>query len=519
MSPDPLFHATGLAKRFGAVAALDGAELSVDRGEVHALVGENGAGKSTLLRIATGRLRADRGDMVLGGEAYLPHTPVDAGRHGVRVVSQEFDLAPNTTVAESLCLSSREFLDGCRNGWFGWKRAVAWARDRLDRVGVDVDPLSMVGDLSVSVRQLVAVVRGVLDDPRLVFLDEPSSALDEEGVRILTEQVTRLRDGGVAVVYVSHKLEEIFSLADRVTVMRDGRTVDVREVPDTTVDEVVQLMVGREIDRLFPSRDDAASGPIVLQARELTAPGVDGVDLVVRSGEILGIGGLVGSGRTELAKALAGLAPIRSGDIQVLGIPVTIRDQSAAIALGIEYVTEDRLGEGLVLTRPVAENICSRVLGRLSEGPFVRASAERRFAAGKMREFGIGGDPGLTVASLSGGNQQKTLLAACLTRDPVAVFLDEPTRGIDVGAKAQIYRLIRELAADRGVVVICSELIELMGLADRILIMRAGRFVAEFDAATASEEALVSAALGVERSRNSPGLSTEREALTYNAKQ
>lgn len=505
MVTSPIFEAERLVKHFGAVTALDGVDFRVQRGEVHGLVGENGAGKSTLIRIAAGLLQQDGGTLKLDGHAYEPDSPWEANQQGVRVVSQEFDLAPNTSIAENLCLGSRTFLEGCRAGRFPWPRAMSWAADHLERVGVPLQPDTQVENLSVSERQLVALVRGVLDDPQIVFLDEPSSALDREGVEILSGLVDRLSQDGVAVVYVSHKLEEVFDLGDRITILRDGETAGVRDRTETTVDQVVNLMVGREIDRLFPSRPETEPGPIVLEVTNLTAPGVRDVGLTVREGEILGLGGLVGSGRTELAKAVCGLAPVHDGEIRVDGGAVSINHRTEALKQGIEYVTEDRLGEGLVLERPLAENVSMRVLDRFSTGPFVSASQERHFATEQMDRFRIAApDATAPVKVLSGGNQQKTLLAACLASDPRVIFFDEPTRGIDVGAKAQIYEIIRELARDRAIVVVSAELIELLGLADRIAIMRGGEIAADFDAASGTEEQLVTAALGVEADARSP---------------
>jgi ribose transport system ATP-binding protein len=505
MSATPVFETSNLTRRFGAVTALTDANLTVLPGEVHGLVGENGAGKTTLIRIAAGLVQRHAGEMRLDGHPYDPSSPLDATRQGVRVVSQEFDLAPNLSVAENLCLSSETFLASRRAGWYLQSRAVSSAAVWLDAAGVSIDPRTPVSQLPVSSRQLIALVRGVLDEQRIVFLDEPSSALDQEGMTILERLVHHLREDNVAVVYVSHKMEEIFDLCDRITVMRDGRTVAVRDRADTTVNEIVNLMVGREIDRMFPPRPDAPPGPPVLEATSLTAPGVHDVDLTVRRGEILGIGGLVGSGRTELAKAICGLSPLESGEIRMEGRIVEIRARADALRLKMEYVTEDRHGEGLVFTRPIAENVSSRVLRSFTRGPLVSGAAERRFARQQMTDFKIAAASEMVpVQLLSGGNQQKTLLAACVASDPHVIFFDEPTRGIDVGAKAQIYELIRQLSRDRAVAVISAELIELLGLADRIIMMRAGRVVGEFDARSATEEALVSVALGVSDSGATP---------------
>jgi ABC-type sugar transport system ATPase subunit len=497
-TPSPVFEAVELRKSFGSVAALVAANLSVVPGEVHGLLGENGAGKSTLIRAAAGLVRPDGGELRLGGLPYPHASPASALASGVRVVSQEFSLAPNITVTENLCLGSPGFLGSARRGRFPWRAATEWATARLREAEVDIDPAARVADLSVSQRQLVALVRGALDEPRVVFLDEPSSALDRAGVEALYRLVRRLRGAGSAVVYVSHKLEEVFDLTGRITIMRDGRTVAAGlPTAESTVDGVIAMMVGRQITQLFPARPGPRTGKVMLAVRGLSAPRVYGVDLDVREGEILGIGGLIGAGRTELAKAVAGLAPIHAGQVSVDGREVVIRSRRDAMRHGIEYMTEDRLGEGLVVNRPIAENVTARVLPRFQRGPFVDHRAARRFTAAQIARFGIvAPHGGVNVSTLSGGNQQKTMLAATLAADPRVVFLDEPTRGIDIGAKAQIYALVRELSRERAVVLISGELIELLGLADRILIMNTGRVVAEFDPSTASEQDLVAAALG-----------------------
>jgi ABC-type sugar transport system ATPase subunit len=495
----PIFEVFHLRKSYGSVSALVDAIFGVAAGEVHALLGENGAGKSTLIRIAAGLAVPDGGDVRLAGSAYAPASPLDAIRHGVRVVSQEFALAPNISVMENLCLGSPGFLaENARHGRFRWRAGRAFAQDRLHAAGVSIEVDAAVGDLSISERQLVALVRGTLDDPKIVFMDEPSSALDQEGIECLYRLVRNLREAGVAVVYVSHKLEEVFDLSDRLTIMRDGRTVLAGALTaETKMDAAIATMVGRDITQLFPTRPASVESRTVLDVRKLTAPRVHQVDLHVRGGEILGLGGLVGAGRTDLAKAIAGLAPITSGEIQVDGTTLRINNRRDALRAGIEYMTEDRLGEGLVVNRPIHENVTARVLKRFSRGPFVNHAAVAAFATSQIEEFSIvAPDANVDVGTLSGGNQQKTLLASALASDPRVVFFDEPTRGIDVGAKAQIYAMIRELSRDRAVVLISAELIELLGLADRILMMRAGRIAGEFDPRTATEHDLVSAALG-----------------------
>jgi ribose transport system ATP-binding protein len=491
-------EADRVRKRFGAVQAVDDATLAVRPGEVHCLVGENGAGKTTLVRMFAGLIAPDAGRLGLRGSDFRPADPRAAADAGVRVLSQEFALAPNISVTENLALGSASFGATCRGGRFPWARAHAWARAALQDNGVDIDPRVHVDRLSVSQRQLVALVRCTLDDPAVIFLDEPSSALDSSGVQTLERVVRRLRGAGVGLVYVSHKMEEIFGLGDRVTVLRDGTTRATLAVADTSESELVQMMVGRQISRLFPERaPDAADARTVLEVSDLEAPGVHGVSFRVRQGEILGIGGLIGAGRTELAKAVCGLAGRPSGEVVLDGEKVDCSRRDRALRDGIEYVTEDRLGEGLVLLASIADNITARVMHRFRRGPFVSRRAQERFAAEQIARFRIvAPDARAPVGTLSGGNQQKVLLAACLASEPRVVFLDEPTRGIDIGAKQEIYEAIRALSRTMGVVVISAELLELLGLADRVLVMRGGRIVAELSGHDVTEEHVVSAALG-----------------------
>ena len=419
MSPAaPIFEIAHLRKNYGSVSALVDANLDVVAGEVHGLLGENGAGKSTLIRVAAGLAAPDGGDVRLMGAAYAPTSPLDAIRHGVRVVSQEFALAPNISVMENLCLGSPGFLaDNFARGQFPWHAGRAFASARLSAAGVPIDADTLVGGLSISERQLVALVRGTLDEPKIVFMDEPSSALDQGGIDILYRLVRRLSEAGIAVVYVSHKLEEVFDLSDRLTVMRDGRTV-LADAPtaDISINAVIATMVGRDIAQLFPPRPALAASRIVLDVRKLSAPRVHEVDLQVRQGEILGVGGLVGAGRTELAKAIAGLAPIASGEIHVDGTRPKIANRRDAMRVGIEYMTEDRLGEGLVVNRPIHENVTARVLRRAQSRPVRRpcrrgdlhgdadtAIRNRSSARGRQRQHAVRRQPAKDTACLCPG--------------------------------------------------------------------------------------------------------------------
>ena len=389
MSELSLIEAAHVRKRFGAVQALADATLEVRSGEIHCLIGENGAGKTTLLRMFAGLVRPDGGELRLRGEVFAPATPRKASDAGVRVLGQEFPLAPNVTVMENLVLGSAAFQRTCRGGRFPWARAEAWAAEQLERHGVRVAPRTPVDRLTVSERQLVALVRCTLDDPAVVFLDEPSSALDGEGLDTLTRVVREMREHAVAIVYVSHKLEEILELGDRITVMRDGTTRATLAGDAATEDELVRLMVGREIGNLFPDRVPRPRVAPTLEVRDLEAPRVHGVSFNAHDGEILGIGGLIGAGRTELAKAIAGLAPRHAGELRLDGEPIDPGSRTAALRLGIEYMTEDRTGEGLVPLASLADNMTARVMGNFKRGPFVDRRAQERFAREQIERFSI----------------------------------------------------------------------------------------------------------------------------------
>jgi rhamnose transport system ATP-binding protein len=492
----PLLEVRDIEKTFPGVRALSGVSFEVRAGEVHALLGENGAGKSTLIKIISGVYEPDGGSILIGGRETRFSSPEDAKRAGVATIYQELLLFPELTVAENIFLGHAPRAGMGRIDW----RAMR-ARAEALLASLEIDDLAanqVVGALSVGNRQRVEILRALSHDARILIMDEPTAALTESDVTRLFDIVRRLRARGVGIVYISHRLDEIFAIGDRVTVLRDGAYVGARNVADTNASELVQMMVGRRIDNLFPKTTVPIGAP-VLEARDIVRhPMTKSVSLTVRAGEIVGLAGLVGSGRSELAQTLFGITPAESGEIRLMGEAVTIRSAEGARSKGIAYVPEDRGVQGLVRPMSVLHNFSLAALGALSRAGFIDRGAERRMAEEGVQRFRVKTSSVEEIAGrLSGGNQQKIVLGKWLANNPKLLILDEPTRGIDVGAKAEIHRLMSELAgAGVAILMISSELPEVLGMSDRVLVMREGRFVAEFDRAHATSEAVGAAMMG-----------------------
>lgn len=485
----------GITKAFPGVLALDHVDFELRAGEVHALLGENGAGKSTLSKIMTGVYQQDSGEIFLLGRPIKMRNPLEAQRFGIRIIHQEFTLINDMTVAENI------FLDAMGRSMWGWvpyRRYRSEARAILCRLGVDLSPDAVVRDLSVAEQQIVEIARALREDAAVIIMDEPTAALSDAEVERLFGIMHQLREEGAAIVYISHKLEEIFSIADRATVLRDGRLVDVRPVAELDRDEIIRMMVGRPLTKMYV-RSHVPAGEPALEVEGLSVPGrVHDVSLVARRGEVVGITGLLGAGQPYLVRALFGAEPKSSGVVRVHGRPVDIRSPAAAIGSGIALVTENRKEEGLVLGLPVVANVSLASMDKVSRCGFVRRSQEREQARGYVEQLHIR-TPGIDheVANLSGGNQQKVVLAKWLAADADVIIMAEPTRGIDVGAKAEVYRLIDQLAAQgKTIVLVSSELPEVINLSDRIYVMHEGRIVAELDAATATQEQIATYATG-----------------------
>jgi ABC-type sugar transport system ATPase subunit len=486
-----LVAARGVTKHYGGITALDGVSLGVRAAEIHALVGENGAGKSTLVKILTGAETPDDGEVVIESESAATLTPEKARHLGVGAVYQEPSLVPTLTVLENMFLG-RELRRGV--GVLERKAMRREARAALDRVGAHIRLGREVSALSVAERQLVEIARALVFKAKVLIFDEPSAILSGPELDRVFDVIEELRTSGLGILYISHRLAEIFRLADRATVLKDGRVVATRDVEGLTTDELIRLMVGRDIGAR-PARK-APRDRVVLEARELELrPGAEPVSFELRAGEVLGVAGLVGSGRTRLAGALGGIRPARSGTVLRDGRPVRLKRPRDAVRAGIAVIPEDRKREGLILAHSVRENVGLASLHELSVGGLVRSGEERRLAEEATRRFGVRPPrTDLPASALSGGNQQKVVLGKWLVRKPVpqVAVLDEPTRGVDVGAKFEIYRLIDELVENgAGVILISSELPEVIAMSDRIIVMSEGRVAGMLDDPKGFSEELI----------------------------
>ena len=493
MTP-PLVRMTGISKAFTGVLALDGVDLELLPGELHALAGENGSGKSTLVKILYGGLQADAGRIEIDGRPVSFSGPHAAIAAGVVAISQELTLAPTLTVAENVLMGRLPR----RNGMIDWRRARRLAAAALDELDVHVDPRRRVGELSIELQQEVEVARAVSADSRVLVVDEATSSLSEAATDRLLERLEHLRRRGVAIVFISHRLRELYRCASRVTVLRDGRLIGTAPLPQTSEHELVRMLVGREITDLFNKRQLEHGAP-VLAVEALTSDDatVRDASFEVRAGEIVGVAGLVGCGKSELALALGGA--IRStGTVEVHGKPIGLRSPSDAIGAGIGFVPEDRKRSAILPTRSVQQNLSVAWLRRLSRLGLIDLGEERRMAADSVRRFSVKtASLQAKIVQLSGGNQQKVVLGRWFALSPDVIVLSEPTRGIDVGAKSEIYRLIQDMAAGgAGILIVSSELPELLGLCDRILVMFRGRITAEFDAGAVTDEEIAHAAFG-----------------------
>ncbi|MDW8060752.1 MAG: sugar ABC transporter ATP-binding protein [Thermomicrobium sp.] len=496
----PVLEARDISKRFPGVVALEGVTLRVYPGEIHAVVGENGAGKSTLMKILSGVHQPDEGELLLDGRPVRFADPRQALAHGIGIIYQELSVVDTLSVGENIFLGRLPQRVGVP-GVVDWHRLWRDAAQVLERVGAPVDPHQQVRELSVAQKQLVEIARVLSQDVRVLILDEPTSSLSLQETARLFEILRGLRAQGVAIIYISHRLEEVFAIADRVTVLRDGRVVGTQPIGEATREGLIRMMVGRDLSAYYGTVR-SSPGPARLEVRQLSRAGVlRDVSLTVRAGEIVGLAGLVGAGRTELARCLFGVDPIDAGEIRVDGQRVTIRNPQDAVRHGIVLVPEDRKLQALVLILTVRENIALPVLPRLARFGFLSRRREEELAQGFVERLRIR-TPSLEqrVLNLSGGNQQKVVLARALATNPKVLILDEPTRGIDVGAKAEVHTLIAELAeAGMAILLISSELPEVLSMSHRVLVMSGGRLVAEFPREEASEERVLAAATGQAR--------------------
>ena len=482
---NPILSLSGISKSYGPTEVLSKIDLKIHEGEVVALLGENGAGKSTLSNIISGTITASAGSMTWQGEAYTPANPRAAMDAGIGMIHQELRLLPHLTIAENVFVGRYP-----KKGPFvNRKKMEDDARKGLQRLGLDIAPTRLVDGLSTANQQLIEIAKALTLNAKLLILDEPTAALGGEETQLLFRQIERLKAEGVGIIYISHRLEEIRQIADRIVVLRDGAKVHEFDSGDVPVRQIVESMVGRKLERMFPKIPEPAND-VVLSVENLASPAgaFHDVSFDVRKGEIFGIAGLVGAGRTELVRAITGADPIARGRIALNGDTVTPRSPREAIRKGIVLVPEDRKLQGLVLDHTIAENIGYANLGRISNKGFVSASAVNQFASQNIVKFGVKGRGEQFANEMSGGNQQKIVVAKWLASDPKVVVLDEPTRGIDVGARSSIYDIIVDLAnSGVAVIVVSSDLEEVLGVSNRVMVMAQGQQAGILDRSEAND--------------------------------
>ncbi|MET9561647.1 sugar ABC transporter ATP-binding protein [Streptomyces tauricus] len=512
-SPDELLRIEGIRKTFPGVVALDSVDFDLRRGEVHVLLGENGAGKSTLIKMLSGAYRPDSGKIVVDGETVRIHGAQDAARLGIATIYQEFNLVPDLTVAENIFLGRQPR----RLGMIDRKKMEADAAVLLERVGVNVSPRARVRELGIARLQMVEIAKALSLDARVLIMDEPTAVLTSGEVEKLFAIVRKLREDGVGIVFITHHLEEIAALGDRVTVIRDGRSVG--QVPASTPeDDLVRMMVGRSIELQYP-RERADTGAALLTVDGLTRDGVfHDISFEVRAGEVVGIAGLVGAGRTEVVRAVFGADPYDKGSVAVAGTPLPRHDVNAAMTAGIGLVPEDRKGQGLLLDASVEENLGLVTLRAATRGGLVDLKGQHTAAAKIAEQLGVRmAGLGQHVRTLSGGNQQKVVIGKWLLADTKVLILDEPTRGIDVGAKVEIYQLVNELtAAGHAVLMISSDLPEVLGMSDRVLVMAQGRIAGELSADAATQDSVMALAVSTPTASSTSTTSPSTASTTTN---
>jgi ABC-type sugar transport system ATPase subunit len=499
-----LLRATGISRSFSGVRALRDISFDLVAGEVHALIGENGAGKSTFTKIVTGAITTDSGSLEICGQVVQDNNPNLARSLGVSAIYQQPSLFPHLSVAENIALA----LEGGAASWkIDWKARFARARELTDHLGANIDPRTLAGSLSMAEQQIVEIAKAIGSKARILFLDEPTALLSDREVDNLFAIVRQLREQGVGMVYISHRLEEIQQIADRVTVLRDGSTIDCRDVKDIGRDEMISLMVGRSVASIFPKRPVPIGDTILsvsnLQNRRL---GLHHISFSVRAGEIFGFSGLVGSGRTELAKTLFGITPGDSA-ITIAGKTIHINSPRRAIDLGIGYLPEDRRQHGLIMEMDIASNISMASLDEISRWGFLDRSMEQDLAERYVSELQVKASSTSTPSMhLSGGNQQKVALARWLATNPRLMILDEPTQGVDVGSKAEIHSLISQMAEDGvAIILISSELPEILGMCDRIAVFHNKTIVQILDRHEAEQERIMALAFGHSLNTEKPG--------------
>lgn len=485
----------GINKSFGTNQVLKNAGFLLKDGEVHALMGENGAGKSTLMKILTGVYTKDSGTVVVDGKEVDYHNPQEAEKAGIVFIYQELNVLFDLTVEENLFMG-KEITKGF--GVCDKKAMRKKAKEILEKMGVDIRTNAVMSDLSVGQQQMIEICKALMVDAKVIIMDEPTAALTQSETEALFKVIKSLRQKGVSIVYISHRMEEIFELCDRITVLRDGAYIDTREIKDIDMNDIVKMMIGREIGERYPKRE-VAIGKEVLRVEGLTKEKVfHDVDFSVSAGEVLGVSGLMGAGRTEIMQAIFGNMSYESGKVYIEGKEVQIKNPQQAIKAGIGFITEDRKTEGLMLDKSIEENVALPNLGKISQNSVLSGSSEDKLVGKAIEEFHIKCfGPEHECNNLSGGNQQKVVLAKWIYTDPKILILDEPTRGVDIGAKKEIYSVINELAAKGvAIIMVSSELPEVLGMSDRIMVVREGEIRGIINSEEANQENVMTLATG-----------------------
>ncbi|PCK19647.1 D-xylose ABC transporter ATP-binding protein [Bacillus pumilus] len=482
-------------KTFGKNIVLSGVSFDLVTGEVHALMGENGAGKSTLMNLLTGLYSLDQGTIQIDGKETAFKNPKEAEQHGIAFIHQELNIWPDMTVLENLFIGKEIYT---KLGLLDTKKMKALAQTQLDRLSVNLSLDQDAGSCSVGQKQMIEIAKALMTDAKVIIMDEPTAALTDREIEKLFQVIESLKKEGVSIVYISHRMEEIFAICDRITIMRDGKTVDTKAIPETNFHEVVKKMVGRELTDRYPERTPS-KGDVILEVKQATRKGrFQDINFSVKAGEIVGVAGLMGAGRTEMMRSLFGLDPLDQGEIWVHGKKAVIKKPSDAVKLGIGFITEDRKDEGLMLDAPIRENIGLPNLDSFSPKGLIDKKNEQDFVDLLIKRLTIKtASSEISARSLSGGNQQKVVIAKWIGIQPKVLILDEPTRGVDVGAKREIYQLMNELT-DRGVAIlmVSSELPEVLGMSDRVLVIHEGTISGELDQTEATQERIMTLATG-----------------------
>lgn len=493
---DTILEVKNIVMEFPGVRALDNVQFSLQKGEIHALIGENGAGKSTLMKILLGLYKATAGEIYFEGKQVFIHSPTDALRLGISMIHQEISLVSTMTVDENIWLGREK--DFCSRGFLNVGKRMKKTKALLERIGIHLNPEEPVKNLSIASMQLVEIVRAVSYDSKVIIMDEPTSALTSEEIENLLKIIRDLARQGVAIIFISHKLEELLGVCDRVTVLRDGQFVATKKIEEIDKNELVKLIVGREITDMYPKRQPDI-GACIFEVQDLNKKGVfEHISFQLHKGEILGFCGLMGAGRTEILEAIFGIEKFDSGQIVIDGKQVELSTPKSAIQHGLGMVTEDRLRRGVIHKLSVKVNLSIAYITRICKWLFIQTKRENEDCTRMIEELKVKvSNPNQVVSSLSGGNQQKVIIGRCLLTEPKVLMLDEPTRGIDVGSKAEIYKLMNRLAQEGlGIIMVSSELPEVMGMSDRILVISKGRIAACVDRADFDQERLMSAAFG-----------------------